>query len=139
MVGLALNIVLVNAADVGGGAERLVATLHDGLRHAGHQSSLRVGYKYRDDADTTVIQQRRPFPGALGLARRLESFTGLQNLYAPGFRSLAAELPASTHGFATERYFPLSIPWRSLASFPASSDVDRGSQATPMAPYGASQ
>jgi len=91
-----MNIATIHAADQGGGAERSVLTLHRSLQAAGHCSRLYVGYQHLAEEGVEAVPRIRPFPGALGLIRRLEAITGLQNLRAPGFRHLIRSLPAET-------------------------------------------
>ncbi len=91
-----LKIALVHAADFGGGAERSVLTLHRSLISQGHYSHLHVGYKLTDEREVTEIARIRPIRGLLRLVKTVEDFTGMQNLYSPGFRRLIRTLPQDT-------------------------------------------
>ncbi len=83
-----MRIALVHVADQGGGAERSVLTLHQSLLERGHESRLLVAKKLTDGEHIQQIQRVRPIPGVLRLTHYLEQRFGLQNLYAPWFRSL---------------------------------------------------
>lgn len=52
-----MNILQVNSADVGGGAERIARMLLDQYRARGHQSWLAVGNRRDDDRDVLLIPQ----------------------------------------------------------------------------------
>lgn len=92
-----LKIALVNAADAGGGAERSVLSLHQGLRRAGHRSRLYVGDKQTDTIDVVRIPYQRGLPGLRRIARWIESRTGWQDIYNPSFRNLLRLIPADTN------------------------------------------
>ncbi len=84
-----LRIALIHAADLGGGAERSVVSLHRGLRTAGHASTLFVGEKKTDEPGVEKIPYVRGIPGSRRLARALERQFGWQDIYNPSFRHLA--------------------------------------------------
>lgn len=86
--GQRLKVALVHAANQGGGAEQCVADLHESLQNVGHESKLFVGRKVGDEPSVIEIPRERSIPGVLRLTRWLENRRGLQNLYAPWFRSL---------------------------------------------------
>lgn len=88
-----MKVAIIHAADYGGGAEACVLTLHRSLRASGHDSRLYVGYKHLDEEGVEAVPRIRPFKGALGLIKNIEELTGIQNLYAPGFRQLIRMLP----------------------------------------------
>lgn len=83
-----LAIALVHAADAGGGAERVVLTLHRALNRLGHRSTLYVGRRLTDEPGVVEIPRCRGVPGLLRLTLRLDFRWGVQNLYAPWFRRL---------------------------------------------------
>src|SRR5450432_768680 len=89
-----LDVALVHAGDRGGGAESAVLTLHRALRQLGHNSALYVGRKNGDGEATIEIERPRILPGLNRTARWIASRSGLQALYAPGFRRLAGQLNA---------------------------------------------
>ena len=84
----ALRIALVHAADLGGGAERSVASLHRGLKQLGHEATLFVGERRSDAADVIQIPYVRGIPGSRRLARAAERRFGWQDIYNPSFRAL---------------------------------------------------
>jgi glycosyltransferase involved in cell wall biosynthesis len=83
-----LRIAIVHAADLGGGAERSVASLHQGLKQRGHSSTLFVGEKRTDATDVIEIPYVRGLPGSRRLARAAERTFGWQDVYNPSFRAL---------------------------------------------------
>lgn len=84
-----LRIALIHAADLGGGAERSVVSLHRGLRAAGHASTLFVGERKTDEPGVELIPYVRGVPGSRRIARALERRFGWQDIYNPSFRNLA--------------------------------------------------
>lgn len=91
-----LNVVLVNSADLGGGAEASTMSLHRALKKLGHISRVYVGTKLTDAEDVHAIQRFRCFPGVLRAARFLEDHFGWQYLYHPWFRRLDRLIGAET-------------------------------------------
>lgn len=91
-----MKIALVNASDFGGGAERSVVSLHQGLRSAGHESTLYVGEKKTDLPGVVLIPYVRGVPGSRRIARWLERTMGWMDIYNPGFRNLASLIPNDT-------------------------------------------
>lgn len=87
-----LEIVIVHAADQGRGAEHAVLTLHRTLLRLGHRSRLLVGSKETNEPTAIEIERKRSIPGVLRLTRWLENRIGLQNLYAPWFQALDAQI-----------------------------------------------
>jgi glycosyltransferase involved in cell wall biosynthesis len=107
-----LKIVLVHAADFGGGAEASTLSLHKAYRELGHESFMYVGSKQSDQPHVTEIPRHRCFPGLLRGVQFLERRTGWQYLYHPWFRRLDRSFPPNVdvvhyhslwggaHGFA---------------------------------------
>lgn len=91
-----LRIVLINASDAGGGAERSILTLHQSLRSLGHDSTLYVGEKRTEQPGVYAIPYVRGLPGSRRFARWVEALTGWQDIYNPGFRRLVRAIPADT-------------------------------------------
>ncbi|WP_161604449.1 glycosyltransferase [Roseiconus nitratireducens] len=83
-----MKIIQISAADFGGGVETVVRQHHRELSRQGHQTQLLVGRKKGGERNTTVIPLRTGPKGALRTARWIQRNTGLQNLYAPGFRAI---------------------------------------------------
>lgn len=83
-----LRVALVHAADLGGGAERSVVSLHRSLQAAGHQSTLFVGERRTDEPGVVQIPYVRGIPGTRRVARALERRFGWQDIYNPSFRKL---------------------------------------------------
>ena len=69
-----MNILQINTADKGGGAEGSAYNLMRRFRDAGHASWLAVGTKYRDDKDVFEIPREAPFAPLLWLANAVRSF-----------------------------------------------------------------
>ena len=88
----ALRVALVHASDHGGGAESAVVRIHRALGRLGHESHLFVGSRSSDDPTTTEIARPRIFPGLNRSSAWASRITGLQTLYAPGFRQLMRTL-----------------------------------------------
>jgi glycosyltransferase involved in cell wall biosynthesis len=89
-----LRVALVHAGDEGGGAESAVVVLHRALRRLGHASELHVGRRNGSGEATFEISRPRIFPGLNRLSRWIGARSGVQGLYAPGFRRLAGQLAA---------------------------------------------
>ena len=87
-----MRIALVHVADQGGGAERSVLTLHQSLLAMGHECKLLVAKKLTDGEHIEQIERIRPVPGVLRVTHFLEQRIGLQNLYAPWFRTLNGQI-----------------------------------------------
>lgn len=87
-----LNVVQINSADQGGGAETVARLHHEELLRLGHQSRLFVGRKLGSDEMVEQIRQPRGPIGLRRLARWIERRWGLQNLYSPGFRQLPSQI-----------------------------------------------
>lgn len=92
-----LNIAMVNAADVGSGAERAVMTMHVAFRRLGHNCTTFVGSKMLDVAGVVEIPYVRGPRGTRRIARLLERAFGWQDIYNPSFRALPSLVPAGTH------------------------------------------
>ena len=75
-----MNILQINTADKGGGAEGSAYNLMRRFRDAGHASWLAVGTKYRDDKD--VFEIPREAPNAV-LLKRIENIVN-RLYYADG-------------------------------------------------------
>jgi glycosyltransferase involved in cell wall biosynthesis len=58
-VSLPPSILLVNTADQGGGAEKMAATLRDGLCERGFPARLAVGFRRGDDPGTLALSRQR--------------------------------------------------------------------------------
>jgi glycosyltransferase involved in cell wall biosynthesis len=91
-----LKVVLIHAADSGGGAERSTLFLHLTLLKMGHDSRLYVGYKNTDAPGVHEIERRRAFPGIMRMCQWLENNLGWQHLYSPGFRKLKKVIDPDT-------------------------------------------
>ena len=91
-----MKIALVNTADLGGGAERSVLALHEGLLAAGHESTFYVGRKHTSVPGVVEIPNVRGIPGSRRLARLIEHSTGWQDIYNPSFRSLKKLVASDT-------------------------------------------
>ncbi|MCA9138976.1 MAG: glycosyltransferase [Planctomycetales bacterium] len=83
-----LNVIQINASDIGGGVESVVRLHHAELQRQGHKRQLLVGKKKGDDADTTEIPFRRGPKGLQRAARWMQRKSGLENLYSPSFRAI---------------------------------------------------
>lgn len=94
--GRPLNVVLIHAADAGGGAERSTLSLHLELIKQGHNSRMYVGYKRTNSPNVVEIERVRTIPGVMRVCRWLEENRGWQHLYAPGFRRLHSIIPPDT-------------------------------------------
>jgi glycosyltransferase involved in cell wall biosynthesis len=94
--GRPLKVVLVNAADRGGGAEASTLSLHHALRQLGHESRLFVGTKLTNEEEVHEISRFRCFPGILRGAKILEDHFGWQYVYHPWFRRLDRLIPRDT-------------------------------------------
>lgn len=57
-----MNILSVNTADIGGGAERVGWALFNAFRSCGHRSKLVVGTKRSNDPDVIALPSRRSVP-----------------------------------------------------------------------------
>ena len=118
-----MNILQINTADKGGGAEGSAYNLMRSFREAGHNSWLAVGTKYRDDNDIFEIPRNAPnhflqtladvvrrldkrgVNGARRLARIIDRLAnparlrewqnGLEEFEFPGCRRLLDILPAA--------------------------------------------
>lgn len=87
-----LRIAIVHAADLGGGAERSVVSLHRALRERGHQSTLFVGERRSDEDGVVEIPYVRGVPGLRRAARAAERAFGWQDIYNPSFRALKGRI-----------------------------------------------
>mgnify|MGYP002783553243 CR=1 FL=1 len=87
-----VKIAHVHAADLGGGAERSVISLHRALLAAGHESRVFVGERRTDEPGVFEIPYVRGVPGARRLARAIEHRLGWQDIYNPSFRALSERL-----------------------------------------------
>lgn len=58
----AVNHLIVNSADIRGGAAIAARRLHDGLRRAGVNSRMLVRYRYVEDGDTAALDTAKPEP-----------------------------------------------------------------------------
>lgn len=88
-----LRIALVHSADSGGGAEAAARLHHQELLRRGHASRLLVARRQLGGPGIEQIEFVRGPKGILRTARWLERQTGLQYLYAPGFRRVLTRLP----------------------------------------------
>jgi len=68
-----MNILQINTADKGGGAEGSAFNLMRSFRDAGHNSWLAVGTKYRDDKDVFEIPREAPNRTVLKLANAMRA------------------------------------------------------------------
>ncbi len=94
-----MNILQINTADKGGGAEGSAYNLMRSFRDAGHNSWLGVGTKYRNDKDVFEIPRSAPRRTFLALANATRQ---LDKHGVPGTRRLARILdrlanPARLH------------------------------------------
>ena len=81
-----MNILQINTADKGGGAEGSAYNLMRRFREAGHNSWLAVGTKYRDDKDVFEIPRAAPIWPFLALANGSRK---LDRRGVPGARRIA--------------------------------------------------
>lgn len=84
-----LSIVQVNAADLGGGAERVSNMLHREYKSYGYMSKLVVGRKRINDNDIIVVDNRNRTKGFGILKIAEEKFLGHQYLHYPGSYDIA--------------------------------------------------
>jgi glycosyltransferase involved in cell wall biosynthesis len=91
-----LRVVQVNSTDIGGGAEATALLNHQELLRRGVDASLAVGRSKGGGKGVEELPYVRGPRGSRRLARLLERSAGLQNLYAPSFRSFLRSLPART-------------------------------------------
>ncbi|QDV43145.1 D-inositol 3-phosphate glycosyltransferase [Stieleria neptunia] len=85
-----LTVVQLHSHDYGGGAEAVMRLNHRGLESLGHRASAIVANKSGTDSFTRQLTYQRGIPGSRRVAKWMKNATGLQNVYAPSFRSVDA-------------------------------------------------
>ncbi|MEO1615689.1 MAG: glycosyltransferase [Planctomycetota bacterium] len=83
-----LNVIQINASDLGGGVESVVRLHTAELDRLGHATQLLVGKKKNKASEASEIPYRQGPKGARRIGSFLEQACGIENLYSPSFRSI---------------------------------------------------
>jgi glycosyltransferase involved in cell wall biosynthesis len=83
-----MRILQVNAADAGGGAERVATALHGSFRRLGHEAVLAVGQKDTTIGGVEELDHDRRRRGARRVTSRFADAVGLQYVQLPESRQL---------------------------------------------------
>src|SRR4051812_30942440 len=85
-----MRILQVNTQDAHGGAERVASLLHREFLRLGHDATLAVGRKHRDDPGVVELDNDARLRGARRLRNRTLDIIGYQYVDFPGFADLIA-------------------------------------------------